>query len=516
MKAIVIDDVAESLAYLSNQLAESEVDVIRTWNCSDAKELLQDQEFDAIIASAICTSMDVINLCRDCRNDASKKIITILILQNPLEEDDVEFLKKIGFDHVLESIDAQGIVEALKEALANSENGACSLDEGCDPERLESIVKKITDNALGDLGAKAKKLEEILENSTDVIYELDPYGRIILISSIIEKLTGYTHEELIGMNALEMTSPESIEVVADHISKLISGSDTPIAVEVGVQAKDGHVIPAEMIVRPIWQENNVVGILGIGRNVEERKLLEKSLKEAMNEKDFYLDLMAHDIQNYNQAIVGYLEMIIGKKGLNQEILRYSKGALRQVSQIAQLIAHIKRVAQIRNAEGKHLENKNLLEIIQNSITKLQSRTDKDPVAISFDHTSGDFPIIAGEDIHDLIDLLISSAARYSIEDLPHIKLILSSEFRNGKTFWVIDMSGMNLRVSDSVVSCVMSQDYSGCQMMERPDLQLLVVRAIVETIGGEMEAKNPNNGNSNGFIIRLPKAPGDGGEMNNG
>lgn len=309
-----------------------------------------------------------------------------------------------------------------------------------------------------------------------------------------------------GMSALDVTSPDSLEVVADHIAMLLSGQSDPPAVEVGVQCKDGRVIPAEMIVRPIRHENQVVGILGIGRNVEERKRLEANLLRVISEKDFYLDLMSHDLQNFNQAIMGYLEMIMSMENLDPKLERYAKGALRQVLATSQLIAHLKKIAQIRQEGTKTLARRDLKDILQNSITNLQSRLDKSNVAIWFDPPHGEFPVIASEDMNELVDLLISAMVRYCMSDLVQLKMSLSSEARNGSKFWVVEISGKNLRLSEPVVKCMISEDFAGCQMIERPDLQLLVVRAIVETQGGTIETRTLENGRGDGFVIRIPQA----------
>ena len=115
--------------------------------------------------------------------------------------------------------------------------------------------------------------------------------------------------------------------------------------------------------------------------------------------------------------------------------------------------------------------------------------------------------MVGDDFNDLLELVVSSAARYSLSDLLHLKISVTPEVAEGEKSWAISVSGKSLRLSKPVVQCVMSQDYAGCQMIERPDLQLLVIRAIVETQGGRIEALAQDNGNrGDRFVIRIPQA----------
>jgi len=167
---------------------------------------------------------------------------------------------------------------------------------------------------------------------------------------------------------------------------------------------------------------------------------------------------------------------------------------------------LKKVAQVRHFGKERAERKDLKEVLKRSITNLQSRLDKGMVAITFDCMESYCPIVASDDIEDFLELLVSSLSRHSLSDILHLRISLSPEVVNGGRYWTIDMCGNNLRISDSVVRCVMSQDFSGCQMIERPDLQLLVVRAIIETQGGMIEAKSLENGRGDRFVIRIPQA----------
>jgi len=505
LRILLVDDPMGNLSSLEETLTKRNVQVVKAWDVAEAEKRISSEPFDAMIASSTCVSGDPIDLCLGCSRTANHPLTSVLFIPYPLKPEEEDYLKQHCVDYLIKTPKEDEIAPIL--AQLSEGKYAPRVDDGePDRARLASVSRSLHDAALRDLASRAKKLEEILENSSDVIYELDPYGRIVLISKAIEKLTGYTREELLGMSALDVTSSDSIEVVATHISMLLAGQVDPPAVEIGVQARDGRVIPAEMIVRPIRHQNQVAGILGIGRNVEERKRLETSLRRALNEKDFYLDLMSHDIQNFNQAIIGYIEMIMSAEGLSPKMERYAQGAFRQVTQTAQLIAHLKRIADIRKHGKDSLKKRDLSEVLQKSITTLQSRLDKKLVAITLDCPEGQYPIMAGEDIDDLLDLLVAAAMRYSISEVLHIRLSISPEQHNGGKYWCLTASGNNLKLSAPVVKCMISQDYSGCQMIERPDLQLLVARAIVETQDGTIETRFHENGRGDGFVIRIPQA----------
>lgn len=506
MRVLVVNDPIANLSSLEEELAPHEIETTIVWDAAEARDRFSKEEYDAVVASSLCTLDDATSFCLSCKKSSGKPIVVALFAPYNLSQTDEEYLRGIGIDHLFRAPTSNGLAKFLTDFMEDPSAHRVPVCADYDGGRVMAISRSIHEAALKDLASKARKLEEILENSSDVIYELDPYGKIILISKVIENLTGYSRNELIGMSALDVTSENSLEVVADHIAMLLAGQPDPPAVEVGVQSRDGKVIPAEMIVRPIRHENQVVGILGIGRNVEERKRLEASLRRVISEKDFYMDLMSHDLQNFNQAIMGYLEMIMATENLDPKLERYAKGALRQVLATSQLIAHLKKIAQIREIGQGAMAKKDLKQLLTKSITDLQSRLDKGNVAIWFEPPQGEFPIMASDDIEDMLELLVSAMVRYSMSDLVHLKMALSSETRDGKNYWTIEVYGKNLRLAEPVVKCMMSQDFAGCQMLERPDLQLLVIRAIIETQGGWVETRTLENGRGDGFVIRIPQA----------
>ena len=488
---------------MEKRLADTGMDVTRLWNPVEASERCMKDGIDAVIASTFSRSYDAVTLCLDLERRSEHPLMAVLYAPQMIEKADMDYLSEVGIHHIIRSADDTGIIGILDSWKHPAHISERKPETKVDIQKLNSISRRINESAMNDLASKAKKLEEILENSSDVIYELDPYGRIILISKAIEKLTGYSREELIGMSAMDVTSPDSLEVVVNHISALLEGEDNPPAVEVGVKTKTGHVIPAEMIVRPIRNEKEVVGILGIGRNVEERKRLEDSLRRAINEKDFYLDLMAHDIQNFNQAIIGYIEIILLNKDLSPEVTRYAHGALRQITEIANLIAHLTRVANIRRIKKEDMKEMDLRKVLLNSITDIQNRSVASAVLMTLDCPPGEYPIRASADINDFLGLIVDSAIRHSLSKTVHLKITVTPHFEEEGKFWIIEISSKDLRLSEPVVSCIMSQDYSGCNTIERPDLQLIVARAIIETQGGSIEVRTGYNGKGDGFVARL-------------
>ena len=93
-------------------------------------------------------------------------------------------------------------------------------------------------------------------------------------NNAFEKLTGYTQEELVGMHGSKMLTPESIELLKNHISK-----SNPDPVEVTMIAKNGSIIYAHTKGKSV-KVGNKSQRAGLVKNITEIRKAQKSLEES--------------------------------------------------------------------------------------------------------------------------------------------------------------------------------------------------------------------------------------------
>ncbi|WP_129672080.1 PAS domain S-box protein [Candidatus Chloroploca sp. Khr17] len=127
----------------------------------------------------------------------------------------------------------------------------------------------------------------ISENTQDVIWLMDPLsGRFTYVSPSVQKLRGYTPEEIMAEPVTAALTEESRRVVEEelrqHLSAFLALTEGTIARinEIDQPHKDGHIIHTEVITTYVWNEQREVEILGVTRDVTERKQTEMTLRET--------------------------------------------------------------------------------------------------------------------------------------------------------------------------------------------------------------------------------------------
>jgi hypothetical protein len=235
---------------------------------------------------------------------------------------------------------------------------------------ISSIVD-ITERKRGEA-----RFHAALESSPNGIVMVDRIGRIVLVNREVERLFGYSREELLGQS-IEILVPEESRGL--HPGFRSEYFDTPItrAMDAGRELfgrrKDGKQIPVEIGLNPI-ETNEGLFVLGSIVDISARKAAEaerQRLEEQLRQSQKLEAIgtlaggIAHDFNNILGMIVGYAELAreaVGSKPpaadldevlkaaergkeLTQRILRFSRHqeTVRQPLDLAAVVADIARL-----------------------------------------------------------------------------------------------------------------------------------------------------------------------------
>ena len=124
--------------------------------------------------------------------------------------------------------------------------------------------------------------EALFESSPDALLAVDEDGRIVRLNSQVEKLFGYSRDELLG-SPVEMLIPERFR--PGHETHLSEYNNRPRIREMGGglelygRRKDGSEFPAEIVLSPLQTETGKLA-LSVVRDITERKKTEAALEQS--------------------------------------------------------------------------------------------------------------------------------------------------------------------------------------------------------------------------------------------
>jgi len=288
-------------------------------------------------------------------------------------------------EELLKQINSKGRVDGFEIEMQRTDGSIfqIAISSAAYPDKgyLEGVVIDITDQKQAEEALREnEKLYRLLaDNVTDVIWVRDMNLRPTYFSPSITNQTGYTVEETMARTLEEALTPDSLklalEVFAEELE--IENSEQKDlfrsrTIELEIKCKDGSTIWTEMKMSFLRDQlGNSTGVIGVTRDITDRKNLEAQLKQAqkMEAIGTLAGGIAHDFNNVLYSIIGYTELTmddlpkdsVAQKNLNEVF----KGAMRAKDMVRQILAFS------RKAETKKQPVK-IQSIVKEAINLLRS------------------------------------------------------------------------------------------------------------------------------------------------
>lgn len=160
-----------------------------------------------------------------------------------------------------------------------------------DEERLRSIVvtlKEITHEKQleKELSIIKQQHRNFISENPDGLYRLNLEGNFLQVNEGLAKLAETEAEDLIGRNFLPFCTTHHQEIVLDHFKKASEGKTASFEADF-ISAKGRQYI-LKVLLMPMFQDNKVVELHGIAKDVSGVRKTEKT----MVEKSLFLDVSA--------------------------------------------------------------------------------------------------------------------------------------------------------------------------------------------------------------------------------
>jgi len=133
----------------------------------------------------------------------------------------------------------------------------------------------------------------ITENASDILVISDMDGIITYASPSIERIAGYSPEELTGVNFFELIVPEDVPRVMEDFARALQTQNTYIPNSFRVRHKDGSELVLEGVGANLIHDPALTGFVMSARDITERKRME----DALREKERLLDLITENMSD---------------------------------------------------------------------------------------------------------------------------------------------------------------------------------------------------------------------------
>jgi PAS domain S-box-containing protein len=347
-----------------------------------------------------------------------------------------------------------------------------------------------------ELKASEERYRDLFENANDGIYILDRAGRIVSFNRKAEEITGYTLEEVRGQS-YTLFLPPGPERKKARRAFLKNMRGQPDKNELTIIRKDGREVILELSTRPIWQGGQIVGIQGIGRDITERKELERL-------KSDFISTVSHELRTPLTSIKGYVDLVLaGDVGpLTPEQKEFLTIVSQNTTRLTELINDLLEIERLESGKIEfEFAELDLAEVLENVARSLHVNAEQKGLEFLTEIPSGLKVRGDRERLAQVFLNLLSNAIKYT----PAGTVELRAHQEDDAVVVEVRDTGIGISESDlqKLFQKFFRSDNPYVRKVGGTGLGLSIAKAIVERHGGTITVTS-QLGQGSTFTVRLP------------
>ncbi|MFX0033468.1 MAG: PAS domain S-box protein [Candidatus Hodarchaeota archaeon] len=125
-----------------------------------------------------------------------------------------------------------------------------------------------------------EKFKDLFEHSLDLIYVNDLNGNFLDANEITLITLGYEREQIPDVSFIDLLDKENLQKAYKVTKEIRKTGKQSKRSEYKIKTKDGNYVYVETYGIPLKKDGEVYAILGIGKNITDRKITEQNLKKS--------------------------------------------------------------------------------------------------------------------------------------------------------------------------------------------------------------------------------------------
>ncbi|MEM5948117.1 PAS domain S-box protein [Spirochaetia bacterium 38H-sp] len=325
----------------------------------------------------------------------------------------------------------------------------------------------------------------LVENQTDMVVKVDTEGRFLYVSPSYCAVFGKSEEELLGRSFVPLVHPDDRESTLKAIENVYRPPYTAYMEQRAI-TKDGYRWIAWSDSAIMDEEGNIKAIIGVGRDIHDKKTAEielnktrKKLEETLEEKEILLKELIHRVKNTLSLILSFIHLE-----------KASWDNKRFLSRMDSLEARIKSLSELygllhSTGNIKKIDVSFYIEKLVETIIKAYGMYHKIELVTKLDSIK--MPAKEATSIGLIVTETVTNACKYAFEGRESGRLSIQLNKKDDLIYINIEDNGIGIQQKEGEKGEDFDQSTHG-------GLGLQLIPLLVQQLGGDIETSTDNTG----------------------
>jgi PAS domain S-box-containing protein len=380
-------------------------------------------------------------------------------------------------------------------------------------KNLEELVKTRTH----ELEVKTATLTTVFSSIPDLIFCKDLKGNFTQCNQSFQRYMNREKKDIIGLNDTTLLGTAQRDLVNGYTAsdREVIQSGTPRVIEEYIYSPyfdDTKLF--ETIKTPLIQNGRVVGIMGIARDITERKAIEAAAQAASKAKGEFLARISHEIRTPLNAIIGMTHIARNSLSDIPKVRRSIDEITTASSHLLNILNDVLDMSKIESGKFEIIREPFYLKAALSEVSSIISQRCKDKY-IAFEHNIQELPdaYLVGDKLRlnqVLINLLGNAVKFTATEGRITFRIeILSDTLDEMNLRFVLSDDGIGM-TEDQMKRLFVAFEQADSTIASRfggTGLGLAISQNLVNLMGGNISVESAlHAGSTFRFELSFPKA----------
>ena len=351
--------------------------------------------------------------------------------------------------------------------------------------------------------------DRLLNASDDLFFVCDAEGRLRRWNDRLARVSGYAEETLAAMSVFKFIPEAHRDRARAAFEEVFAAGQ--VQMEFPLRTKDGRVIPYEFVANCVEHPDGHPRLVGIGRDIAERKRREQELvaakeqaEEASRLKSAVLANMNHEIRTPLTSVTGFAELL--EERLDGEPETFAEKIRVSGERLMRTLDSVLALSRLESGNyDMRREDVSLTEVVHETVRLIRPVAEREGIALYTEMPDGAVEGRWNEGaLNRILENLLENAIKFTPEDGTVDVRVWGEESEA-----LLEVRDTGVGISEGSLPRMFEafhQESEGkAREYEGSGLGLSIVKRLTEALEGTVEVET-EKGEGSCFTVRLPWA----------